>query len=309
MNKKIILLMLSLLILSLFSLSANAVGDCNITVGPSSGAFMNSQTALLVNISGSKFGIENITNATLTIGSTVYNSSPSGKNGSSTDGSTINFGWHIDISTLSEGAKTVYATCFNSTSYNEPDSAENSTSFTWNLDFTSPSVVIHQPTQGSTVQVDTANKISMEYTPTDTNLGNITIYLEGSPNSKATSDTTSPNSTVLTGVRNKLALIFTADATNQDAILEVADLAGNKINSSTRTFGALYSVGELSTSIVTSGGQLVPVSTAQQPLASAPIKTVADAKFKTKGFLDKYGLIVLVVALIGGGIYIYKRRK
>lgn len=173
------------------------------------------------------------------------------------------------------------------------DGAVNSSAITYTLDSTNPVIALNRPNDRSSITP--ANKIiTFEYTPTDTNFGNCTLYVSGTPHSSSTSGTTSPN--VSTGKVNTFAKTYTADDSSESWIVECTDLAGLKTNSSSRAFNVIAFGG--SPIEFTVGGAGVPTTIPrQQPQAIAQITQVAS---DTQNLLKQWAMpvVIIIVALL-----------
>ena len=242
MKSKIITSLLSVLLILMFAMQTNAKIDSCTLNNPAARQYDNGQIKLNVTAIWSGNGVAgfNVTNATITIGTTTYSNSTVNGSQTNTSGSQSvgkgDFTFTVNASdVLSDGARTTYATCWNSTNAAATDNSLNSTSITYTVDTQSPIITIQQPAQGETVSAKGTGKVLIDYTPTDTNLGNSSYYINGVLQSSSISGTTSPN--ITSGSRkNTFTKFFGTNNNTITLIVEITDLAGRKTNSSTTTF-------------------------------------------------------------------------
>mgnify|MGYP001559378677 CR=1 FL=1 len=264
----------------------------------STGSFVLNATAVWTdptNVTNMTFWFKTGDTYTKYINSTV--------NGSRTSVTTGDFIVNISASALSEGAYTITAEARNSSDTITPSSSMNSSPITFTIDRTSPSVALNRPNDRSSITP--ANKvITFEYTPTDTNFGNCTLYISTVADSKATSDTTTPN--VTNGAVNSFAKTYTADDSSESWYVSCKDLAGQTTNSATRTFNVIAFGG--SPIEVTVGGGVPTTIPQQKPLAIAQVTKIAS---DTQNILKQWAmpLVIIIVALLIFAVFKIRQNK
>jgi len=233
----------------------------------------------------------NVTNVSFAVGSNTYwNASINGTATNTTGNAGVaggDFTFKIATSSLSDGAYTVTATCYNDTAGGAVNSLDSS-SRTLNIDNTNPINRITFPTSGLSVGV-TNDQISITHIPSETNLGNATLYLNGAVDQSDTSLTS--------GIDNIFTKSYTADDSSEVAIVEITDLAGNKINSSSVTFSVIQSGGSV---IVTSSSGGVSQGNTLIPTQSVGTSVMATQKVqKVKSFINQYQAVIGIVLIVG----------
>ena len=124
----------------------------------------------------------------------------------------------------------------NSTELADVGASVNSSYADYTLDSSLPSTLISIPLSGSTV-VPTANTVTFEYTPSDTNLGNCSLHINNVNVKGSTSPNLIPNVTV--GIINRFTNRFGADNNSVRVAIPCIDLAGNSGTSQNFTFNVL----------------------------------------------------------------------
>ena len=249
MLKKIKTSLILPILFILFAMPALAVldsdtDDVNITINyPRNNEYNASSIVNLVlnatvRWAGSSNGRDmNITNGTFyfivgTNTTTYVNSTVNGSRTSLTGG---DFTVNITYGEIAPRTYTVIFEARNASDTASPSSSINSSSITFTIDRTNPVITIQQPNQGQTVSAKGTGLVTIEYTPTDTNLGNSTYYINGVRQTSSTSGTTSPN--ITSGSRkNTFTKVFGSNNNSVTLRVEITDLAGLKTNSSTITF-------------------------------------------------------------------------
>lgn len=305
MLKKTIITFLLSIIFILAINGVNAIGDCNIT-RLASGAYQASSTALIVNTSVSVSSGENITNVTFTIRNTEFTNGS--LNGTSAPlAQSVFHGFPIDISSITSGNSIgVRLTCYNQTD-NRADSSKNSSAnLTWNLDFTNPLITIQQPNSGETVSAKGTGLVTFGYTPTDINLGNSTLYIDGQTVKSSISETTSSN--ITSGAKATFTNSFSANNNSITFIVELTDLAGNQINSSSRTFNVfVQGAAEPVEVFVTPSGEVI--STPAQPKGKAITKPLTFGNIGKVGNLLSSPLIWGGTIIFAVGLFIWRQSR
>lgn len=305
MKKIMSLFLLSLIFIFAIS-SVNAILDCNLTKAADS-SYIASSTAFLVNTSVSVGNGENVTNITLTIRNTQFVNST--LNGTSIVNQVVSHAFPINIASITSGNSVgVFITCYNQSDSAIAASAKNSSNLTWNLDFTNPTITIQQPAQGEMVSAKGTGKVLIDYTPTDTNLGNSTYYINGVRQTSSTSATTSSNLT--SGSRkNTFTKYFGTNNNSINLIVEITDLAGNKANSSTTTFNVfVQGAAEPAKVFITPSGEVI--STPAQPKGKAITKTpLSFGKVGNAGSLLSNPLVWGGAIIVAVGLFIWWQNK
>ena len=312
MSKKLTALALFTLILLFFLPNINAITSCTLNDPADSTYFDDGSRNLLVNVTAISDGgtnAGNITNVTITFGSVVFsNATANGTRTNVTAGATAiqaDFTFTIASSSLSEGALTVYATCYNLTDATLPANSRNSTSRTYTVDLKNPAVTLSKPNNRQTVSVKGGGLVVFEYTPSDTNLGNATHYLNGQRYQSSTSGTTTTN--ITSGAINRFRSRYSSNNLSSQWIIEITDLSGRKTNSSEFTF-KVFAQGspEAQTVFVTPSGEVI-----KSP-AKPKGKAITTPFFagNTSGLLSNpfvWGTII--VAAVGLFIWYQNRKK
>ena len=312
--KKSILFLISFLFL-MMALPSNAliIQHVNITGNANYGQIQNNQynasggtahasMTYLVNVSVGWIDAGNLTNVTVWVisGTNISSYTNSTNNGSSNQRiGGLGGDFIVNISTAgfyAEGVYTITAEARNQsdTSLSVTNSSVNSSSITFTIDRTSPAITLNRPTHRSSLS-PSESKILFEYTPSDTNLGNCSMFRNGVRNTSSTSGTTSPNVSV--GLVNKFSLTYRTDAINENWLVECRDLAGTPTNSSTFTFSALATG---ASNVVLASGEVVS-GTGQEYLVDSKGNTLAVAQpqsIKSKNGTYTWIAVVAVVAVI-----------
>lgn len=242
LKTKITLISLLALFFAMMALNSNALIDSCASNNPpnvSDGRFDDGLIKL--NVTGKWSGAgANLTNVTwvLTDGVNFANYTNGTVNGSAGVGvSTGDFTFTITASdVLADGNYTIFAICQNDTipHVTTSDTTLNTTKIEYTIDSTNPSVTIQQPNQGQTVSAKGTGKVTIEFTPSDTNLGNATYYINNFRQTSSVSATNNPNFT--SGKRTQFTKFFGSNNNSITLKVEITDLAGRKTNSSTITF-------------------------------------------------------------------------
>lgn len=249
MKKSLLLLGIMMFV---FMAAANALTDANtdlinITLNyPINNLYISTGSAgndamLTFNVSVAWTTPMNITNATFVFSRSGtadrrFTNTTTTINGSRTTGTTGDFLVNISASQLAEGIYTVLAEIRNSSNSADNDNAVNSSSVSFGIDRAGPGVQIRVPLQGSTI-VPNNNFVTIEYIPTDANLGNCSASINNQNQMSSTSGTISPN--VSSGIINRFYNYFGNDNTSARIVIECIDLAGSKGNSANLTFNVL----------------------------------------------------------------------
>lgn len=200
----------------------------------------------------------NITNVTMwfvcgTNATPYSNGTINGSSNATADGDNLVLegGWTFNLTAtnLSECSYSVIAEARNQSAASNVNSSKNSSARTFVIDRSNVSILLTNPNNYETI-IPTDDMVTFYYTPTDTNLANITLYLNSVPDSKATSNTIGSNAT--SGVINVLRSKITTGGT-KTWLLEGLDLAGNRRNSTSRKVIILLASAS-GEPIVTSGG-------------------------------------------------------
>lgn len=315
-TKRLMLLLPLLVILSSIVYSAtDDMASANITLNfPNdlgySSATGSTNIALLNATVRYNINTLNITNVTFifTSGSTRYAFDNATINGTATGAGRADFTYRIQGNDLTANlAYTVVAEIRNNSITGSNDGAVNSSSVTYTLDSTNPSVTIQQPAQGETVSAKGTGKVVIDYTPTDTNLGNSTYYINGVRQTSSTSGTTSSN--ISSGSRkNTFTKFFGTNNNTITLIVEVTDLAGNKRNSSTTTFNVFREgAAEPVTVFVTPSGEVI--STPAQPKEKAITKPLTFGNIGNAGNLLSNPLVWGGAILAAVGLFIWWQNR
>ena len=308
--KKLIILPL-IFILSLISalaiLDANTIG-VNITLNfPTNNSYNssgNSVTNLRLNASvawvGGANGM-NVSNGTFVFASgtnvtNFYNGTAS-LNGTLTTTSTGDFFFNISYGNLSEGTYDVHFVIYNETTAPVSTTNQiNSSKIRFTIDRTTPVIALERP-QNAISLTPSNGFIIFEYTPTETNLGNCSLFLGNNRITASTSGTI--NSNVSTGQINKFSQSFKGDNASLSWNVECVDLAGLRANGTSRTVNVLSSG---FSNIVGAGGG-VTTSAGKEYLVEGG-KTLAVGSqnqlpvVKKGTFLKQYGWLIALVAVV-----------
>mgnify|MGYP001611021593 FL=1 len=261
---------------------------------------------IIVNVSVGWSAPTNITNITLYVinGENIskfYNHTTNGSRSTTLGGD-----FRINIS-LSEGTYTLIAEAAN---VSEIDGSDykflNSSPIIFTFDKTFPVASLERPHNKEGV-TPSDGIITLEYTFTEANAGNSTLYVDGARIKSSTSGSINPN--VSTGLTNKFTRRYAADDSSESWLIEITDLAGNKANSSASIYSVIYSGGEIQTRAFTPSGQPIPnqadVQKAQaqgRPLSVSPPKTTGSGFI---GFLMGWWWVILIFIVVG--MYIYNK--
>ena len=278
------LILISLLFALFFTLSTYAILDANtglvnitinypVNFSYNGSGLSGADVVLNLNATVTWTSPMNITNVTFIFiqGTTYTRFFNNTINGSRTTTTSGDFKVNISASQLTENKFDVIVEARNDSEVGTTSAQINSTTITFTIDRTNPSVTIQQPAQGETVSAKGTGKVIIDYTPTDTNLGNATYYIEGVPQTSSTSGTTSSNLT--SGSRkNTFTKVFATNNNSIDLIVEITDLSGRKTNSSTTTFNVfVQGSAEPVKVFVTPSGEII--STPAEPKGKAITKT------------------------------------
>lgn len=326
--KKIILPFLALMVL--MSISAFAViTSVTINVDPRTGFIANNQynssgasndLSVSLNASGAWTNPTNATNMTwiFTSSTNTYRFTNGTINGSRSSTTTGDWTFNISISQLAEGTYTVIAELRNSTEVSDKANSLNSSSVLFTIDRSSPGVTISTPYSGSTV-VPNSNLVSFDYTPTDTNMGNCSFFLNNQNIGGSKSGTTSPNAS--SGLVSRFTYPFSNDNNSVRVAVNCIDLAGLRTASNAQnnfTFNVLagaLSPAQRQAQIAESGrGSSFAVTPLAQNNAmpgtggfSASGQSSAGSGFS--GNLQNYGWMYLVgIIIITALIYRFKNK-
>ncbi len=189
------------------------------------------------------------------------------------------------------------------------DGAVNSSAITYTLDSISPTITINQPNSGEIVSAKGTGIVDFRYTPSDINLGNSTLYFDGQPAKSSTSATTSSN--ITSGTRNTFRHDYPVNNNSMAFIIEITDLAGNKVNSTSRTFSVfVQGAAEPVTVFVTPSGERI-----SSPAKPKGKLTQTGISFGKIGNVGNAGNILSNPFVWGGviiaavGLFIWKQNK
>ena len=164
-------------------------------------------------------------------------------NGSRTTAVKGDFTVDISLGTLAEGTYTVVAEIKNDSSTStQPSNSVNSSSITFVIDRSNPSVSISSPYTGSTVLPSGGNIVTFDWTPSDTNFGNCSLHLNNQLVKSRTSGTTGANFS--SGSLSRFDSQFSSDNSSVRVAINCIDLAGLMTGSNTAnnfTFGVITS--------------------------------------------------------------------
>lgn len=310
-TKKLILL--SLLFVFFLLPNMNAI-NCTMNV-PDANIFDIGTLNLTVNVTANWEGAaQNVTNATVTIGTVTFNNGTVNGTLPKTDGGGTagkgDFTFTINSSALSTGSLTAYATCYNSTSALDGSTSRNSSSVTYTVDRTNPLVTIQNPAQGQTVSAKGTGRVQIDYTPTDTNLGNSSFFINNLIVSSSTSGSTSPNITS-GSPKNSFSTVFGSNNNSITLKVLIRDLGGRETNSSEVTFSVFRAgAAEPVTVFVTPSGEVI--STPAQPKGKAIQKIpLSSGNIGNTGNLLSNPLVWggLIVVAVGFFIWWQNRKK
>lgn len=314
-TKRLMLLLPVLLIfflLGIANVNAANVTTCTL-VNPSptnqydNGVIKLNTTAIWNTISlNESDGVSNVTfifygNGTTTVFS---NSTANGTRTNATAGATALTAQYtftlVDADLADNVVYSVVSSCYDNVTDSDAKRTLNSSVATYTVDTINPAVTIQKPNQGETISSKGEGKVPIDFTATDTNLGNATYYINGVQVSSSTSGTTSSNLT--SGSRkNYFTKFFGSNNNSITLIVEITDLAGRKTNSSTTTF-SVFTAGaaEPVTVFVTPSGEII--STPAQPKGKAITKPIALGNIGNVGNLLSNPLVwggIIVVAVVG----------
>lgn len=246
----------------------------------------------------------NITNVSFvfTSGSTRYVFTNITINGTRTTTGRGDFTYLLQPSNLTANLKyEVRVEIRNSTTIGD-DGAVNSSFVIFTLDSLTPTISLSKPHSRESVST-TEGFITFEYTPTDTNLANVTLYVNGVINKTSTSTTATSNAT--SGTVNRFTTLYTVNDDSESYIVEVVDLAGNKINSTSFSYSVIVFGGDVKTVYVDSAsGQQQAISPTTVPKQPPLVVSNAGAP---DWFMDYWWVIPIVVAV--GIFIIFKTKK
>ena len=311
-TKKLMLLPALLLV---FFLLPNAIAiNCTMNV-PHANIFDDGTLNITFNVTANWEGAaQNVTNVTWTVGgtsvfsNTTVNGTLPKTDGGGTAGSG-GFTFTINSSNLSSGGLTAYATCYNSTSALDGSVSRNSSSITYNVDRTNPLVTVQAPRQGETIAAKGTGLATISYTPTDSNLGNSSLFINNFIVKSSTSATATSNLTS-GSTQNSFTMVFASNNNSNTLKVEIKDLAGRKTNSSEITF-SMFREGsaEPVTVFVTPSGEVI--STPATPKGKAITKTpLSSGNIGNVGGLLSNPIVWggIIVVAVGGFIW-YQNRK
>lgn len=296
-----------LLVFALASMQSLAIIDSCTLNNPQNNQYDQGQIRYNVTVVSTNNSVAyvNITNVTITVGSTLYNNGTI--NGTKTNYSAISGTANVDtiktdftfsINSTQLQANRIYgvfATCYNSSDTSSVSSI-NSSNITYVIDTATPSVTLAIPLAGSTV-VPNNNIVTFEYTPADTNFGNCTLHLNNQLVKASTSGTTSPN--ITSNKINRFTQIFGADNSSVRAAIHCIDLAGLDAGSNNFTFAVLLgatspAVKALQQAQSGGGGGFV-----QQPASSGfSVVNAASNLGIPQNHLEKYGFIYIIAVVL-----------
>jgi len=251
----------------------------------------------------------NISNVSFvfTSGSTRFVFTNDTVNGTRTSTGEGDFTYKIQANSLTANlAYTVVVEIRNSTDLGN-DGAVNSSSITFTMDSINPSGVTLERPHNKEGTSPREGIITLEYTFTEINAGNSTLYLNGVKEKASTSGTTTPN--ITSGITNKFTKGYTADDSSESWIIEITDLAGLKANSSAFTYSVIFSGGEIQTRQFTPSGQPIPT---QQEIKTAKAQGRPFAVSQPSGnvfmeFLAGWWWVLLIVGVVG--IFIWNKNR
>lgn len=199
---------------------------------------------------------------------------------------TGHFNISFDTTSVSDGT---YTLLFENQSISD-DAGTNATS-TFIIDNTFPTITLNNPNNGEQV-IPNDGLVNFYYTPNDLNFGNVTLFTSGSISARAHSDTTSPN--ISNNRVNSFSINFGTSG-SRTWIIQVRDLAGNVINSSSRTINILLA-SEGGAPIVTNGGTHGGV------LIAPPLKSLATSRNNNQNnimtFIQNNAFWIIIVFII-----------
>lgn len=251
--------------------------------------------------------LTNILNYTKFVNSTT--------NGSRTSVTAGDFSFNISASRLAEGTYTIIAEARNNSDTIEPSGAINSSSITFTIDRTNPSVLISNPLSGSTVVPSTGTTVTFEYTPSDSNMGNCSLHLNNQPVTSSNTITTSANAT--SGQLSRFSQQFSKDNNTVRLAIRCSDLAGLPTSSNAQnnfTFSVLlgsvpYAVQQLySGSAGLSTPASTPASSSSAGFVAAPQES-SSSSINYTTHLQKYGFIYVIFIVIIAAFAIRKFTK
>lgn len=314
--KKLILLMLLISILStsgVFAVFDSDTGLLNITFNypfaslyNASGSGDSTAVMFTLNATVSWTAPMNITNLTFVLvsGATTTRFSNNTINGSRISPVSGDFTINVSSSDIAEGSYTVTIEVQNSTDGSNVGNQINSSSITFVIDRTLPSVTLERPQSGAS-QSPSNGVIPFDYTPTETNLGNCTFVPTSGDRVSSTSGTTTPN--VTTGIINTFRRGFTSDLTF-DWYVTCEDLAGNNVTSATRTINVLTTgftnVVDASGKSSSGGKEYYVEGGKTLSVSSTPSKGLPPAP--KSGFVQQYAWVVLLLIAVGVIYLIFK---
>lgn len=240
-----------------------------------------------VNITNVTFYFVSGANTTMFVNSTINGSRDMGGetqyNGS--------FTYNISLSQLSEGTYTVIAEARNVSDITEPSSSINSSPMIFVIDRYGSAAILNSPNNGETM-IPENNLITFFYTPTDSNLGNISLYVDDTETTKATSDNRNPNASV--NDVNRISSDFSTSG-EKTWYIRTTDLAGNTADSSSRTINVI-TASEGGMPITDSKGGVI----SGLALAGKPIVGEAGTWFQSN---------LIWVVLIGVVLFVVAKRQ
>lgn len=222
-------------------------------------------------------------------------------NGTRTSTTTGDFVINITFGDIAEGNYNVIVEVRNDSDARSVETAINSSRVSFVIDRTPPVINLERPQDRISLS-PTEGKIVWEYTPTETNLGNCTLFLGGNRQQSSTSGTIFPN--VTTGVINKFGTRFSSDNTSLIWLVECTDLAGQRANSSSRTINVMTTG---FTNVVdasgraTTGGKEYFVKEGKTLSVGSPTTKLPPKKEST--FISTFGWLIALV-LVAVVIYL-----
>ena len=254
-----------------------------------------------MNLSNGTFYFILGTNITKYINTTINGSQ------SSTAAGNSSFTFNISYGNLSEGTYTVYFVVRNETTAPVSNINEiNSSKIAFTIDRTNPLITLQRPITGSSV-TPSANILTLEYTPIDTNFGNCSLFINGVRQTSSTSNTFTPN--VSSGVINRFYTNYSSSDSSESWLIECRDLAGLVSNSTASTYNVAF--GTASSYIVGGNGQPTPVPTQQgTPPSNIPNQITEGTQQVTNKLKQNAGFVVFIVLVaVGGLIYWINKQK